>query len=322
MDEEPEGLGFVGQPMFKNEQSEKYQSDNTVIQPSGYLMILDKENLRVLTASENFSRVVVGGAKTLLGHSFESLFGAPIAANLRRRIDKEGRILMLISGYFPLFEQGKFNCYVQTVDGKVMLEMEESHDSAEPSAEKTVALTEAVAAFGKAGNIDELVRVIPHEIKKLSDFDRVMVYKLDQAMTGEVVAEEVTPGMNSLLNYQFPAQDINFETCESYCRNTIRAIPDTNFQPSQLIGEIDDIDLSSCAIASASNSHIKHLKSNGIGANLTISIVCNGRLWGLVVCHHRRAKPIHHWLRSYCEVLGKLISLRISAKDEREGDQT
>src|SRR5262245_34673242 len=147
--------------MFKSEETEKFQSDNTVIQPNGYLLILDRENLTVLTASENFSRVVFGGANTILGHSFEDLFGAPITANLRRRLDREGRILMLISGVFPVFERGRFNCFGQTIDDKIILEMEESHETGEASTEQTAALTEAVATFGKVGCIEELIQLIP-----------------------------------------------------------------------------------------------------------------------------------------------------------------
>ncbi|MBX9949283.1 MAG: GAF domain-containing protein [Candidatus Obscuribacterales bacterium] len=302
--------------MFKNENAEKFQSDEPTIQPNGYLMVLDREDLRVVKASANFSRIVVGGAKTILRHSFDDLFGAAITANLKRRINHEGRTLMLISGDFPLFDQRRFNCFVQTVDERILIEMEESQDNAEASTEQTMALTEAVAAFGRVGSIEELMELIPPEVKKLSGFDRVMVYKLDQAMTGQVISERVSPGMESFLNFSFPAQDITLETCEQYCRNTVRAVPDSHYEPAPLLGDSEYTDLSNCALASASKNHIEHLRKNGIGASLSISIVCNGRLWGLIVCHHRQPKPIHHWLRSYCEVVGKLISLRISAYED------
>jgi len=306
----------VGRPMFKNENAEKFQSNEATIQPNGYLIVLDTHDLRVVKASTNFNRIVVGGAKTILGHTFDDLFGTAITANLRRRINQEGRTLMLISGDFPLFERRRFNCFVQTVDNRVIFEMEESQENAEASTEQTVALTEAVASFGKVRSIEELIELIPSELKKLSGFDRVMVYKLDQAMTGRIISERVSSGMGSLLNFSFPAQDITLETCEQYCRNTVRAVPDSNYEPAALIGDSEYTDLSNCALASASKNHIDHLRKNGIGASLSISIVCNGRLWGLIVCHHRKPKPIHHWLRSYCEVAGKLISLRISAYED------
>ena len=314
-------LGSVGRLMFKNEETEKFQSDEAAIQPNGYLMVLNKEDLKVVKASNNFSKIVVGGAKTILGHTFDELFGAAITANLRRRINQEGRVLMLISGDFPLFDQRRFNCFVQTQGDRILIEMEETHETAEASTEQTVALTDAVATFGSVKNIEELVELIPPEIKKLTGFDRVMVYKLDQAMTGEIIAERVSDGMDSFLNFSFPAQDITLETCESYCRNTVRAVPDSHYEPAALVGDSQPTDLSNCALASASKNHIAHLRNNGIGASLSISIVCNGRLWGLIVCHHRKAKPIPHWLRSYCEVVGKLISLRISAyEDNTERD--
>ncbi len=313
-------LSFVGIPMFNNAETEKNLSeislsDYRTIQPNGYLMVLNIDDLRIIQASANFSRLVVGGAKTILGHTFEDLFGAPLTVNLRRRVNKEGRILMLISGDSHPFGQRKFNCLVQTVGEKIIVEMEESLDSAEPTTDQTAALTDAVQAFGQANGLTELIQLVPREIKQLSGFERVMVYKLDQVMTGEVVAEETAAGMDSFLNFRFPAEDISYSTCEAYCKNTVRAIADTSYEPSPLLGE-GAIDLSNCALAGVSLNHLEHLRKIEIGASITISIVCNGRLWGLVVCHNRAPRSVHHWLRSYCEVVGKLISLRISAYED------
>ncbi|MBA3993188.1 MAG: hypothetical protein C0469_06640 [Cyanobacteria bacterium DS2.3.42] len=312
---EPIVLGFVGQTMFNDQRTEKYSSEKS-IQPNGYLMVLNVENLEIVQASSNFSTIVVGGAKTIIGRTFENLFGSPIAANLKRRINKDGRILMLISGDFPLFGQRKFNCFIQTIENKIIVEMEESFDSAEPSADQTASLTDAVAVFGKAESITDLLQMIPREIKQLSGFERVMLYRLDQAMTGEIISEEVSPGMDSFLNHCFPAEDISFETCEAYCRNTVWVVSDSNYEPASIVGDGDPIDLSNCALASLSISHIEQLRKHGIGASLSISIVCNDRLWGLIVCHNRTPKPVHHWLRSYCEVVGKLISLKVSAYED------
>lgn len=307
--------------MFNNEESEKLptrhdESVKQYVQPSGYLMVLDVDTLKITQASANFSRLVVGGAKTILGLSFEDLFGLPIAANLRRRVNKEGRTLMLITGDFPLLGQRKFNCLVQTVDGKIIVEMEENLDSSEPTADQTATLSEAVAAFGRAADLTDLIQLIPREIKKLTGFDRIMVYKLDQILTGQIVAEEVSTGMDSYLNFLFPAEDISYETCDGYCSNTVRAIADTAYQPSEIIGDSSFIDLSNCSLASVSVKHLEYLKQHNIAACISISIVCNSRLWGLIVCHNRTPKPVAHWLRSYCEVVGKLISLRVSSYED------
>jgi light-regulated signal transduction histidine kinase (bacteriophytochrome) len=319
--QELDALGFVGIPMFNNDDLEKQPTKHDekmkqFVQPSGYLMVLNVDTLRINQASANFSKLVAGGAKTIIGLLFEDLFGMPIAANLRRRVNKEGRTLMLITGDFPLFGQRKFNCLVHTDNSKIIVEMEESLDSSEPTAEQTATLTDAVAAFGKAEDLTNLIRLIPREIKKLTGFDRIMVYKLDQIMTGQIVAEEVSSGMDSYLNFLFPAEDISFETCDGYCRNTVRAIADTSYQPSEIIGNGNSIDLSNCSLASVSAKHLEYLKEHDIAASISISIVCNDRLWGLIVCHNRTAKGVPHWLRSYCEVVGKLISLRVSAYED------
>ena len=56
----------------------------------------------------------------------------------------------------------------------------------------------------------------------------------------------------------------------------------------------------------------------GVGASLTISLIEEGKLWGLIACHHQTPKHISYELRKACEFLGKVIFAEISNREEAE----
>ncbi len=56
----------------------------------------------------------------------------------------------------------------------------------------------------------------------------------------------------------------------------------------------------------------------GVGASLTISLIKDGKLWGLIACHHQTPKYVSYELRKACEFLGRVIFTEISAREETE----
>jgi chemotaxis family two-component system sensor kinase Cph1 len=55
-----------------------------------------------------------------------------------------------------------------------------------------------------------------------------------------------------------------------------------------------------------------------VGASLTISLIKEDKLWGLIACHHRSPKYVSYELRKACEFLGRTIFAEISATEETE----
>ena len=50
-----------------------------------------------------------------------------------------------------------------------------------------------------------------------------------------------------------------------------------------------ELDMSLCYLRSMSPLHLQYLKNMGVTATLVVSLVREGRLWGLVACHHYSA---------------------------------
>jgi light-regulated signal transduction histidine kinase (bacteriophytochrome) len=124
--------------------------------------------------------------------------------------------------------------------------------------------------------------------KNLSGFDRVMYYKFDEKGDGEVLAEEKAFGLESFLGLRYPASDIPRQARELYVKNIIRSIPDVDDEGISVLGinYTEPVDLSYAVFRSTSPIHNQYLKNMGVIASFGTSIVINGKLWGMIICHH------------------------------------
>ena len=67
-------------------------------------------------------------------------------------------------------------------------------------------------------------------------------------------------------------------------------------------------------LRSVSPIHIEYLKNMGVGASLSISIVVDGKLWGLFACHHYSPKSPSFERRSVCELFAQMFSMRLESR--------
>ncbi len=124
----------------------------------------------------------------------------------------------------------------------------------------------------------------------MTGFDRVMVYRFAQDDSGEVIAESTHAGVESFLGLHYPASDIPRQARGLYERNWLRIIPDVEAVPSPIQPTLDSagkpLDLSQSVLRSVSPIHIEYLENMGVRASMSVSILREGRLWGLFACHH------------------------------------
>jgi light-regulated signal transduction histidine kinase (bacteriophytochrome) len=83
----------------------------------------------------------------------------------------------------------------------------------------------AIAEVQATRTEDELFAVCAKVIARLSGFERVMVYRFDDAWNGKVVGEELTADVDSYFGLHFPASDIPAQARALYARTPLRLIP-------------------------------------------------------------------------------------------------
>ncbi len=60
--------------------------------------------------------------------------------------------------------------------------------------------------------------------------------------------------------------------------------------------------------------HVRYLRNMGVRTSMSIPLVVDGRLWGLLSAHHyATAHEVPMLVRSQCEVLGRLTSMQLAA---------
>jgi diguanylate cyclase (GGDEF)-like protein len=154
-----------------------------------------------------------------------------------------------------------------------------------------------------------------------------MIYRFLPDGCGEIVAEHTaTDYQQKYLGLRFPASDIPSQARTLYLSNKLRVLADVDAPMDTLVpptlpnGGL--LDQSHCMLRGLSPVHLSYLRNMGVRATLTLSIVCAGKLWGLVACHHHQPiTPPHHirkGLRQVCELLAEVATMRIESLSNLE----
>ncbi|MCP4928918.1 MAG: GAF domain-containing protein, partial [Gammaproteobacteria bacterium] len=169
--------------------------------------------------------------------------------------------------------------------------------------------------------LDLIYQTVVEEVKRFSGFDRVMLYQFDHEYNGEVIAEAKEPHLNAFLKQHFPESDIPKQARELYIKNPIRLLCDVEAEVSRLYPAQPHVDLSYCSLRSVSPIHIQYLRNMGVKASMSISIIINGKLWGLIACHHYSRNFVPFEVREIAQYISVMLSQLISVKIQEEDTQ-
>jgi light-regulated signal transduction histidine kinase (bacteriophytochrome) len=290
------------------------------VQPFGFLI--------ALTADWLVSRVSAKVAD-FIGLSPEEVLGKPVSAvlsgdaihTLRNRItllrgpDAVERVFSL-----PLMDGGPaFDVAVHFSGQLVVIEGEPaSHDEMEASS----TVRSMVSRLGQVEGMAAFLRDGARQVRALTGFDRVMVYRFSGSGDGEVVAEALRPGIESFFGLHYPASDIPAQARALYLRNIFRVIADVNAPPVPVMPQLDPagmaLDMSLCLTRAVSPIHIEYLRNMGVDASLSISIIVEGKLWGLFACHHYGPRLPTFAQRSAAELFGQIFSMMLESRERAE----
>lgn len=262
------------------------------IQAFGALLIADPGTGQITYASEN------SGA--LFGRATDSLAKLPVSA--------------LFAGAQPseqptIFSSAYGEVLSYTGPAGWYLELEPTPTTHAGAA--ALALQAVMDAVGAEGGWKAFLGRAAQQFRQFTGYDRVMIYRFHADDHGEVVAESCADGIDSFLGLHYPASDIPAPARKVFYDNWVRIIPDAQTAPLKLLnltGAPGTPDLGRTLLRSVSPVHLEYLANMGVRATLTVSIKSEGRLWGLIACHHLEPKLLDRQQRQACEQLGRLIS--------------
>jgi chemotaxis family two-component system sensor kinase Cph1 len=295
------------------------------VQPHGALLVLSEPGLSILQVSANCGALLGRTAADLLGKPIETLSGPDQLQHLRNQpSDKSLKARNPLKLNLTAFgHQLQFDGIVHRNQQGLLLELEPARSRAEQRfASLSHAVQGALASLEGAVSLKQLCELAALEIRELTGFDRVMIYQFDPLWNGRVVAESKVPEADSFDGLHFPASDIPRQARELYLLNWLRLIPDSSYQPVELkrAPEASEapLDLSFSVLRSVSPVHLEYLRNMGVAASMSISIIKDHKLWGLIACHHSQILHLPFDLRLGCELIGKFMSLQLASREAVE----
>ena len=291
------------------------------IQPHGALLACRGDAFTIVHASENCAAIIGRDASTLLGEPMaEILDGASwqrlqhaAAAGLPR--DVNPLRLTLAGG-------GAFDGIVHhsPTPGVAIVELEPRGGELAGFHPR---MLRSVRRLQDASSLRELFEIAAAEVRALTGFDRVMIYRFDRDWNGEVIAESRLERLEPFLGLHYPAADIPAQARRLYTLNWLRIIPDVGYGPVRLVPAVDPasgapLDLSFAVLRSVSPIHVEYLRNMGVTASMSVSLIRDGALIGLIACHHYSGPhAVSFTVRDTAEFLGQALSWHVGAFEAR-----
>ena len=296
------------------------------IQPHGCLVVADPQTREVLQVSANIGAYPGLECADPVGRLLEDVLPEPLV----RALEAAGA---LSRGYPP------YRCDLDLVsaDGAVVpvmvsfyhsgarlvVEIEACPVRSETSATIFRSLEHFLWELRSIKPSMGILQAAVDEVARRTGYGHVMAYRFDKDWNGEVIAEHRQGDQHSFLGHCFPASDIPAQARALYAVNPIRHTPDVDYNPvplEPLTGQ--SLDMTWCACRSISPVHREYMRNMGVRSSLSLTLMVDGKLWGMILCHHATAHQISPMMRSYLQMMAQVTgdALRVTTQKETEDD--
>lgn len=289
------------------------------IQPYGLLLIVDLVSMHVVERAMTQPAVLEFFGDPL-DQPVDAVLGGALAP-YRRHLEHMAPGGSVFLGSIQLGRFGRHHALAHRSDTHFIIELEEPVAGEPGSLEDLYPqISRFMSEIETAVSIVELCGIGARHVRELTRFDRTLIYQFDTDWNGAVVAEDRNEQLPSYLDLRFPESDIPAQARELYRRNRVRLIADSDYQPVPLLrspahADAAPTDLSLAMLRSVSPVHLQYMRNMGTGASMSVSLLTEGTLWGLVSCHNHVAKRVPYHVRTACEFIGQILSMQIALKD-------
>ena len=290
------------------------------VQPHGVLLAVTEPGLDVVVASANAGELF-GGPVGTLGEVLDDDALARLREGLAGDLAEVNPLRTTVAGT-------EVDLVVHRADGLLLTEWEPLPGAEQAGLAWHRRLPSVLQRLSSSGTLERLAGTLARDVRTVTGFDRVMVYRFDPEWNGEVIAEDRRDDLEPFLGLWFPASDIPAQARALYTTNWMRLIPDAGYERVPLEPAANPLtgrplDLSGAMLRSVSPVHLEYLANMGVVSSMSVSLIDRGRLWGLISCHHYAGPHRPSYAdRTAAEFLGRTASLllrTVVAEDEQEG---
>ena len=301
------------------------------IQAHGVLLALRLNDLVVMQVSENCARWTGLPVDRVLGCALAQIVGAAAAERIQtlaRTEVLEHNPCYALTARLPgaAADAAVMDITIHTADGVLLLEMEPSGRGPPvigQDGDYFSMVRKTIGRLKSAQSLAEFCDVVAREARNITGLDRAMVYHFHADDSGEVMADAHREDLPSWQGLRYPAGDIPRPAREIFKRIGVRPLPDAQGELCEMVPLLNPdtrrpLEMTHCALRGASVMYTEYLQNMGVAATLTMPILRDGALWGLIACHHYTPKAMPYPLRSAAEFLAQIASLEIAQAELRE----
>ena len=295
------------------------------IQPFGFLVAFSLPSWTMAHASIN-APAVFGAA------DLDALIGAPMDAIMSPKLIHDLRNVFqaaMISGVserllaVPIgVDNEDYDIFVHASGLLAVAEFVPAAGADTARMDPTVLVKTIIDRLRRTTTFQSFLTSAVRQLRAVTGYDRVMIYKFLEDDSGQVVAEAVRTGMSAFMGLHYPATDIPVQSRALFLRQWLRMIVDVDYTPVAILPALTSkqlpIDLTLSTLRSSSPIHLQYLRNMGVGASLTVSIISEDRLWGLIACHHETPRRISASTSAAVELFAQVFSTQIEAKQQKD----
>jgi light-regulated signal transduction histidine kinase (bacteriophytochrome)/CheY-like chemotaxis protein len=304
------------------------------IQPHGALLALDPlANLAIVVVSANLHEYFpsLTAAADLFDSNMAALFSPSLCAEMHQRL-RTDRLRGAAPWQFTWQSPGisALDIAIHAHAGLVLVEVTRHLAVPDPLLTGRQ-LEQARRDLNLARNdLAALGRATTAAIRALTGYERVLIYRFDADWHGQAISEDKTADWaQSLDGLHFPAGDIPAQARALYRITPLRWVPDRDAAPVGLLinpnwqnpARATAIDLSFARLRSQSPAHLQYHRHMGVNGALSISIMQDEELWGLIVCHHRLTHYPDPGALAAAAALAEVFALRMNAAEQADTEQ-
>ena len=299
------------------------------IQAHGVLLTVRRADLTILQVSENSADFLGKVPEQLLGQPLHCLLNAEQNTRLLEMLEVDPIERNALFA-FTLAANGSvppLDVSVHTTDGVVVLECEATGRSVShlvhPDGDFFALVRAAVNRLQNVTGLLNYCNRVAHEVRAITGLDRVMIYRFHADLHGEVVAESKLDALAPWLGLHYPEADIPKQARDLYKRIWIRPVPNAAGPLVEMVPLANPdsgqpLNMTHCTLRGASVMYTEYLANMGVAASLTMPILIDGELWGMIACHHQSPTTFPHQVRGACELLAQVASLQLKSSDSIE----
>jgi light-regulated signal transduction histidine kinase (bacteriophytochrome) len=295
------------------------------IQAHGLLLVVDPASMIIVRASANAGQIFGLDFSLLLGSRLMGLLDAASYDRITGLINASqdaapARASLLLQVVGPRrFEAAAL---VYWAGKLICIEIEPPRPT---GAANTIAVTSPgfLAMVDRIAQADMPSSQLPAAtcdvLRQVTGFERVWFCRFDCHGHGHVQGESNAGVLPSLMDHHFPATDIPAAARKIFVVNPFRLIADIAAPGNPVIGgDGSPLDLTHSASRAIADTHLRYLRSMGVVASASWSVVTDGHLDAMFGAHHTTARWLSFDQMALCRHLVELFRTRFDFLKIRE----